>query len=216
MAAVADNGIGTAGVGRNIKVMNLRVGGDPEFEGVKGANLETTLPQAIRYATRNGARVILCTIYPIRDAGGAVEASLKEAEKAGVLFVRAAGNQHRSIDKDDDYQWMAQFSNVLVVGGTARDGALSSHMNFGQRVGIAAPCVDMVFLSFDGYARSRGPGTSFAAAIVAGIAGTLLSQAPHLTPAQVITRLREASVLAPGMKGVVGGGRLDLAKLFPP
>jgi hypothetical protein len=30
----------------------------------------------------------------------------------------------------------------------------------------------------------------------------------------VIARLREASVLAPGMKGVIGGGRLDMAKLF--
>ena len=89
-------------------------------------------------------------------------------------------------------------------------------MNFGKRVGIAAPSVDMVFPSFDGYVRSKGPGTSFAAPIVAGVAATLLSQAPDLTPAQVIARLRDASVLAPGMKGVIGGGRLDMAKLFPP
>jgi len=216
MGAVADNGIGTVGVGRNIKIMNLRVGGDAEVEGEKCANLDTTIPAAIRYAIRNGAKVIACTIYPIRDAQRAVEASLKEAEKAGVLFVRAAGNQHRSIDEDEDYKWLAQFSNVLVVGGSTRDGTLSPHMNFGKRVGIAAPSVDMVFPSFDGYVRSKGPGTSFSTAIVAGVAGTLLSQANNLAPAQVIARLKKASVIAPGMEGKIGGGRLDMAKLFPP
>ena len=41
MAAVPDNGIGTAGVGRNIKIMNLRVGGDPEREGQEAKNRPT-------------------------------------------------------------------------------------------------------------------------------------------------------------------------------
>jgi subtilisin family serine protease len=216
IGAVADNGIGTVGVGRNVKIMNLRVGGDPEIEGQKSASMETTLPEAIRYATRNGAKVIACAIFPIRDANGAVEIALKEAEKAGVLFVRSAGNQHRNIDEDRDYQWLAPFSNVVLVGGTTRDGTLSPHMNFGLRVGIAAPSVDMVFPSYDGYERAKGPGTSFSAAIVAGVAGTLLSQQTNLTPAQVIAKLRESAVVAPGMKGVIDGGRLDMGKLFRP
>jgi hypothetical protein len=41
----------------------------------------------------------------------------------------------------------------------------------------------MVFPSFDGYERFKGPGTSFSIAIVAIVAGTLLSQEPDLTPA---------------------------------
>ena len=216
IGAVADNGIGTVGVARNVKIMNLRVGGDLEFEGEHPADLTTAMAEAISYAIRNGAKVIACAIYPIRDSKGTVEAWLKEAEKAGVLFVRAAGNQHRSIDEDEDYKGLAKFSNVLVVGGTTRDGTLSPHMNFGKSVGIAAPSVDMVFPSFDGYVRFKGPGTSFATAIVASVAGTLLSQEPGLTPAQVIARLKEASVIAPGMEGKIGGGRLDMAKLFPP
>jgi subtilisin family serine protease len=215
MAAVADNGIGTVGVGRNIKVMNLRVGGDPEFEGQVPAGPMTALAPSIRYAIRNGAKVIACCILAIHDVEG-LEASLKEAEKAGVLVVWAAGNQGRSIDEDRDFNLLTKFSNVLVVGGTTRDGTLSPHMNFGKRVGIAAPSVDVVFPSFDGYVRSTGPGTSFSTAIVAGVAATLLSQAPDLTPAQVIARLRNASVLAPGMKGTIGGGRLDMGKLFSP
>src|SRR5262249_20395018 len=110
----------------------------------------------------------------------------------------------------------AQFSNVLVVGGTTRDGTLSPDVNFGKRVGIAAPSVDMVYPSFDGYARLKGARTSCSTAIVAGVAATLLSQEPDLTPAQVIARLKKASVIAPGMDGRIGGGRLDMAKLFPP
>lgn len=214
MAAVPDNRIGTAGVGRNIRIMNLRVIGEPDFEGQETIQLESTLTQAVRYAVRNGARVIVSAVGILdpREFGSA----LKEAEGAGVLIVKSAGNRGRSIDDDPVFQRLTQYSNVLVVGGTTRAGTLSPHMNFGTRVGIAAPCVDMVFPSFDGDLRAKGPGTSFAAPIVAAVAATLLSQEPDLTPVQLIARLREASVLAPGMKGVIGGGRLDMARLFAP
>jgi subtilisin family serine protease len=216
IAAVPDNGIGTVGVGRNVTIMNLRVLGDPDFEGQNSVNLETAFPLAIRYAIRKGARVIVCTLGSLNAAERSFETSLKEAEEAGVLFVKSAGNHGRNIDEDELFKLLSRFSNVLVVGGTTREGTLSRHMNFGRRVGIAAPSVDMVFPSFDGYERFKGPGTSFSAPIVAGVAATLLSQAPDLTPPQVIARLRGASVLAPGMEGVIGGGRLDMAKLFPP
>jgi subtilisin family serine protease len=215
IAAVPDNRIGTVGVGRNVKIMNLRVAGDPDFEGQESIPVQTTLPRAIRYAIHNGARVIVCTLGALNPPEKYFKTSLKEAEDAGVLFVKAAGNQGQDIDDDPLFRFLSQYSNVLVVGGTTRDGTLSPRMNFGKRVGIAAVCLDVVFPSFSGYERFKGPGTSFSAAIVAGVAGTLLSQAPDLTPAQVITRLRDASVLAPGMSGVIGGGRLDMAKLFP-
>jgi SAM-dependent methyltransferase len=169
-----------------------------------------------RDSIRNGAKVIVCTIETIRDAEGDVEASVKEAEKAGVLFVRAAGNRGSNIDNDQERDFLAPLSNVLIVGATIRDGTLSPHMNFGKLVGIAAPSVDMVFPSFNGYERAKGPGTSFSTAIVAGVAGTLLSQEPDLTPAQVIARLKKASVIAPGMEDKISGGRLDMAKLFSP
>src|SRR4051794_28138752 len=71
------------------------------------------------------------------------------------------------------FEFLSRHSNVLIVGGTNRDGTLSRHMNFGKRVGIAAPCVDMVVPSFDGYVRAKGPGTSFSAPIVAAVAATL-------------------------------------------
>jgi subtilisin family serine protease len=216
MCALANNRIGTVGVGRNVKIMNLRVGGAPEFEGEKSVGLRTALSQAIRYSIRNGAKVIVCTIGTIRDAEGDVEASVKEAEKAGVLFVRSAGNHGSNIDNDQERDFLAPLSNVLIVGATIRDGTLSPYMNFGKLVGIAAPSVDMVFPSFNGYERAKGPGTSFSTAIVAGVAGTLLSQEPDLTPAQVIARLKKASVIAPGMEDKISGGRLDMAKLFSP
>jgi subtilisin family serine protease len=213
MAAVPDNGIGTAGVGRNIKIMNLRFAGDPEFEGQRADDTRTAISEAIRYATRNGAKVIACATWPTNIKG--LEASMKEAENAGVLVVWAAGNQGHNIDEDKNYDVLAQRSNVLIVGGTTRDGRLSLRMNFGKRVGIAAPCVDVVFPSFDGIVRFKGPGTSISTALVAGVAATLLSQEPDLKPVQVIARLKKASVITPGMETKISGGRLDMAKLFP-
>jgi subtilisin family serine protease len=215
MAAVPDNRIGTAGVGRNVKIMNLLVAGDPDFEGQDSIPLTTTLPQGVRYAIRNGARVIVCTLGALDPPERYFGTSLKEAEEAGVLFVKSAGNQGRNIDDEPLFRFLSRYSNVLVVGGTTRDGSLSPQMNFGKRVGIAAPCVDVVFPSFGGYERFKGPGTSFAAPIVAAVAATLLSQTPDLTPAEVIARLKKASVIGPGLEKI-GGGRLDMAKLFAP
>jgi subtilisin family serine protease len=200
--------------------MNLRVARELEVEGKATAKLEMALPKAIRYAIRHGARVIVCTVEALDPAEKHFGTSLEEAEKAGVLFVQAAGNQGLTIDTSKSFshanvsEFLSGYSNVLIVGGTTRDGGLSPRMNFGKRVGIAAPCVELVGLSWDGYERLKGPGTSFAAPIVAAVAATLLSQEPKLTPAQVIARLREASVVVPGMKDVIGGGRLDMAKLF--
>jgi subtilisin family serine protease len=217
MAAVPDNGIGTAGIGRNIKVMSLRVAGEPEFEGQTAAQLKTTLSKAIRYAIRHGARVIVCTLGSLDSPDFGT--SLQEAEAAGVLFIKSAGNHGKNIDTDSDFHgdrffdFLSQYSNVLIVGGTARDGGLSPRMNFGKRVGIAAPCVDFVCPSWDGYEQLKGPGTSFSTPIVAAAAATLLSQEPDSTPAQVIARLKNSSVIAPGMEKI-GGGRLDMAKLF--
>jgi thermitase len=213
MAAVPDNGIGTAGIGRNIKVMNLRFAGDPEFEGQKAVNTRTTISEAIQYATQNGARVIASSVLPNNIEG--LEASLKEAEEAGVLAVWAAGNHGHSIDEDKGFDLLAQHSNVFIVGGTTREGTLSTEMNYGKRVGIAAPCEDVVFPSFNGFVRFKGPGTSISTALVAGVAATLLSQEPDLTPVQVIARLKRASVIAPGMESKISGGRLDMANLFP-
>lgn len=218
IAAVPDNGIGIAGVGRNVKIMSLRVAGPPDVEGGYHAQAKTTYPAAIRYAIRNGARVIVCTTpltlaFPIKEL---IEPPLKEARESGVLIIRSAGNSGRSTDENEEYQLLSKFSNILVVGGTVHDGTLSPRMNFGSRVKIAAPCVDMVFPSFDQYDRSKGPGTSFAAPIVAAAAATLLSQSPNLTPIQVIERLRSGAATIPEMKGAIDGGRLDMAKLFAP
>ena len=98
MGAVADNGIGTVGVGRNIKIMNLRVGGAPEFEGEKSIELGAALPKAIRYAIRNGARVIVCTIGTLRDAEGAVEdvgEGSRESRRPFREVGGKSGQQHR-------------------------------------------------------------------------------------------------------------------------
>jgi subtilisin family serine protease len=176
--------------------------------------LQTGLELATLSSER-GAVELVCTLGSLDPPERYFGTSLQEAEDAGVLFIKSAGNQGRNIDNDQLFKFLSQYSNVIVVGGTNRDGTLSRHMNFGKRVGIAAPSVDMVFPSFDGYLRFKGPGTSFSAPIVAGVAATLLSQEPDLMPPQVIARLRDASVHAPGMEGVIGGGRLDMARLFP-
>ena len=150
---------------------------------------------------------------------------MQEAEDAGVLFIKSAGNHGKNIDTDSDFHgekffdFLSRYSNVLIVGGTARDGGLSPRMNFGKRVGIAAPCVDMVCPSWDGYEQLKGPGTSFSAPIVAAAAATLLSQEPDLTPAAGHRALEEVLRHRPGhgedRRGTPGHGQAVPVMLDP-
>ena len=97
MVTVPDNGIGFAGVGRNIKIMNLRVGGDPEIESEQPVDLTIALPAALGYAVRNGARVIVCSILSIHNIewSGILAARDGESRDSGRLGRGQPRQQYR-------------------------------------------------------------------------------------------------------------------------
>lgn len=212
IAAVPNNEIGIAGVARNVKFMPLRVFGEAESASRK------TVPEAIRYAVRNGARVIVSTgaiksaltTTGKADAIAALQGPLAESNQKGVLVVESAGNDASS--NDDDLEFLGRFSNLLIVGGTMQDGQLSKDLSYGKMVRLAAPCERMVFPSFEGYTSFATPGTSFAVPVAAGIAATIWSQRPDLTPAELIAILRESAIQESSMRGRISGGRVDMER----
>ena len=195
MAAVPDNKIGVAGVGRNIKVMPLRVVGD--FK----ANLGFTVPAAIRYAVRNGASVICSAVYfpPDLQRHQAFREAVEEAQNKNVLIV--LGAMRGSGKFDESMKLVASFPNVLVVACARKDSSLLALEGQQDVVGVIAPCEDMPSTVWGGYETWDGPGVSLATPIVAAAAATLLSQAPNLSPEEVIERVQRTSRRHSSMDG---------------
>jgi len=181
---------------------------------------------AIRYAVANGARIVNLSL------GGeamtqAERDALADAAAHHVLVVAAAGNGA----SEAAYGYGA-VPSVLVVGATGRDGARASFSNGGERLDVVAPGEDIVSLRArgtdfiatsraDGYAPGsafagdglyyRASGTSFAAAIVSGVAARLLAQRPDLEPDGLKRLLMQSArdLGVPGVDAATGYGRID-------
>lgn len=148
---------------------------DPAYPGAILPCSQADLARAIEAAVGYGARVInISAGQPghARTADPRLVRAVELCARRGVLIVAAAGN-----DGCDCLHLPASLPSVLTVGAYQPDGAPSESSNFGsayQRQGIVAPGLSVLGATpGGGYARRSG--TSFAAPLVAGLAGLLLS-----------------------------------------
>lgn len=220
--ALTDNGIGAAGTVWNTRLMALRVGWS-EPGATYGVVDMSYAAEALRYATRNGARVINCS-FETANLGGMLAAA-QAAIKAGVVIVSAAGNggtpNHALADRD----------NVIAVAATLPSDEVWNFSNTGAYVDLAAPGVgvasawvkhtgtpaDSIAQRQPDYEMTIG-GTSFASPMVAGAAALVQSDRiarglPPLSPMDMVFRLRESTddiAAANPYETEYGSGRLNL------
>jgi subtilisin family serine protease len=225
IAAQTDNTIGIAGVAPMAKIMALR--------GLNktGSGSTDKLALGFKYIVttldfNKDGRVDVPVVMNNSWGGGGVdpllEEAVKNAVKAGVVIVFAAGNS----DADMSLSSPANLSEVISVASIARNNYKSSFSNFGHRVSVAAPggggslagtsCSNtttpssadsniLSLLANNSLLQQERPklivknryirlaGTSMAAPHVTGVAALLLSQRPTLNPAQVKTLLQVGS-----------------------
>jgi subtilisin family serine protease len=215
IAALADNGIGIAGIAPPARLVIAKVVRD---DGTIPARAEA---RAIRWAVRSGARVINLSFGSTRDPSdasvdgfSAVERSaIQYAVRNGVLVVASAGNGNDAPAKPWPYaSYPAAFPHVLGVGAFGRSGAVPSFSNRDDvYVDLTAPGMDIFSLlprpvtarftscEEQGYS-SCGPkeyrhadGTSFSSPQVAAAAAVLLGVMPALRPDQVSWLLRTSA-----------------------
>lgn len=127
IAQMTNNGIGVAGVARNVRIMPLKVLSGSGSGSVGG------IADAIRYAADNGAKVINMSL------GGAFpSAVLKKAvayaHGKGVTVVCAAGNEGRG-----RVGYPAAYPGAIAVSATRGDEAITFYSNYGKDIDIAAP-----------------------------------------------------------------------------
>jgi subtilisin family serine protease len=152
-----------------------------------GRSDQDQIPEAVRWAVDNGARVINISLGSTTPQWPqSWDAAFLYAEQKDVVIVAAAGNR---IGGNLQVGAPATIPGVLTVAGLDRKGVASiDSSSQGISIGVAAPAENLRGgLPGGGYAEWAG--TSGATPIVAGVAALIRSKWPDMSAKQVINRI---------------------------
>lgn len=202
IGARGDNDFGVRGVNWKVTILPL-VYLDKDSSG----NLANSIA-AIHYAVEMGAKVINASW------GGTSPDALREAiqwaASKGVLFVCSSGNDGENLDVYPYYPSSFGIDNMIVVGSSNFDDAVTGDSNWGRRtVDILAPGIEIPSTLPNGrYGYMSG--TSMSTPHVAGAAALLWSLHPDWTYKDVKKALLKSSKVQPSYLNRVREGRLDV------
>ncbi|RMF62551.1 MAG: T9SS C-terminal target domain-containing protein [Calditrichaeota bacterium] len=200
--AVANNGVGVAGVAFNAMLMPIDAG-HPTQDNVIGAGFA-----GIIYAANNGADVINTSW------GGAGAPSQFEqdvvtmAADMGAVVVASAGNSGNSV-----IHYPSGYPTVLSVASVSNFDQRSNFSSFGTTVDLAAPG-ENIRSSFNGNGiYGFFSGTSQAAPVVTGTVALVKTQHPDWSGVQAAEQVRVTADNIddqnPSLAGQLGRGRVN-------
>jgi len=206
LAAIGNNGIGTAGVLWKAKIMPVKALDETGFGD------EKMLGEAIVKAVDAGAKIVVLSVGLYRYSPYMQDIALY-AEKNDVLLVAASGNDGLQHGSKAVVKYPAAYPTVMAVSGAAADGSPERRANAGPENDIAAAWEVYTTALGGGYRKEEG--TSMAAPQVAAAAALVWTKEPHLKAWQVRERLMQTAqdIGAPGRDDQTGAGllRVDLA-----
>lgn len=216
VGARGDNGIGSTGVGWNIRILPLKVG---DSTGLSSS----AIAEALRYVSSlkgEGFNVVATNnSYGSNAPNNVARTEIKVHEDMGIIFVAAAGNAGEDIDSAGNSQYPAGFpeSNIISVANSTQGDDLSFGSNFGaESVDIAAPGQEVYSTYLDGEYDFL-TGTSMASPIVAGAIALLASHEPGLSAGELRQRVFDTAERLDSLAGkIVTGGRLNLLAMLEP
>ena len=178
-----------------------------------GIPIDEQLPNAVRWAVDNGAKVINMSLGSTSTAWPeSWDEAFLYAEQNDVVIVAAAGNRGVGMTQVGA---PATIPGVLTVAGLDREGRASwDSSSEGISIGVAAPAENLVGGLPEGPSRyAEWSGTSAAAPLVSGVAALIRSAYPELTAPQVINRIITTAKDsgAPGRDTLYGYGIVDAA-----
>lgn len=207
IAARGSNGTGVSGVNWSARIMPIK------FLSATGSGSTARAISAIEYAVANGAK-----ISNNSWGGGATSQALGDAitaaERAGHLFVAAAGNNNGN-NNDVNPTFPASYpnSNIISVAATTNTDALAGFSNIGARsVDVGAPGTSILStVTNNGYANLSG--TSMAAPVVSGVAALVWAANPSLSFTQVKQAVMNNVDQIPSLSNrVASNGRVNVAR----
>jgi subtilisin family serine protease len=213
-AASGNNSKGIIGVAPLAKIIPVRV--LDRF----GSGTIDWVAQGIRYAAKVGAQIINLSLGAANLDWynfNVLQQAVDYARGLGRIVVAAAGNSNSNVDAFSP----ANLNGVIAVGATDASDSRAYFSNYGSKLFITAPGVDILSLgtaqTHIGTAASsnyyRASGTSMAAPFVSGAIALLLNKYPTASLDQIKTFLATGAVDlgASGKDFYYGNGRLNIA-----
>ncbi|MES2229258.1 MAG: S8 family serine peptidase [Pseudomonadota bacterium] len=215
IGAATNNGVGMAGVGRDVMLLPVRVlgkcgGYDSDIQAgmLWAAGLSSTPT-----SNRDRARVVNLSLGSTGACSLAYQDVIRQLNAAGVVVVVAAGNEGLAVGTP------ANCPGAIAVAGVRHAGTKVGYSDLGPEVAIAAPagnclnttgpCLFPLLTAsnsgtttpvagaagaiYTGGGSDASLGTSFSAPLVSGTVGLMFSANPSLTPAQVLVALQSTA-----------------------
>ena len=214
IAAATDNGIGMAGIGRQVSLLPVRVLGKCggfDSDIIAGARWAAGLPVPGVPANPNPARVLNLSLGSEGACTSAYRSAIDEIRATGAVIVASAGNS-----AGHAVSTPANCPGVIAVGGLRHVGTKVGFSDLGTEIALSAPggnCVDITpgapcrypilattnagktapIPGSSAYTDSSNisVGTSYAAPLVAGTAALMLSAQPGLSSDEIRRRLQQ-------------------------
>lgn len=209
--AVTNNARGIAGAGYNTKVAALK--------GFKTAGgVSHGLYDAIIYAADNGFDVVNLSWgrmnNPLQSEQDIINYAVNERN---MVVVAAAGNEGKKPTRENKW-YPASYDNVLSVGASDASDEKSAGSTYNYAVDLIAPGVAMYSTLNNNEYGDGGPGTSYAAPLVAATAALVKNQFPNLSAVQIMERIRATTddiydiASNTSYQGKLGKGRLNMLR----
>ena len=191
----AEGNVGAVGIAPGARLWAIKV------LDKSGTGSMSSIIEGIDYVTQNAGQIDAANLsFGCKCNSSALDTAINNSVAAGVTFVVAAGNAG-----EDSSLWSpASNPNVISVAALADsdgkcgglgpptpygpDDSLAIFSNFGSKVTIAAPGVN-IHTTYIGSAYATLSGTSVAAPFVTGAAALYHSLHPTTSPAQVRSAL---------------------------
>lgn len=183
IGAEGGNGIGISGLSPKVSLMILK------YYDAKGSDVNNLINtvKAIDYAVNMNCNII-------NYSGGGIapsseeKAAIDRANKKGILFIAAAGNERSNSDVRKYYPADYGLPNILSVTAIDRISSVLPSSNYGeQTVLLAAPGNDIISTLPNGQYGFM-TGTSQATAFATGVAALVMANNPNLRKAWDIAK----------------------------
>lgn len=194
IAALADNGVGGAGVCSACSILPIKV------MGSNGNGDLATVAAGIVRATEMHARVIDLSLGGPQGLD-ALQQAVSYAMSKGAIVVAAAGNSGMATPF-----FPANYPGVISVAGSNQSDRLYGWSEHGPWIAVSAPGCNVAPLVHGGYGDFCG--TSSATPLVAGLAGIMVAAHPGTTNVRVASAIERT---AKRIRAGVRFGRISAA-----
>ena len=167
IAANTNNGIGGTGLDWNCRLMPVKI------LDSSGYGFYSWMTSGINYARENGANVINLSAGG-SSASSSMTVAVDNVIASGIIFVTVSHN-----DGEAAIRFPGSLAQSICVGSVDVNDNRASNSNYGPELDLVAPGKSIKTIDLNGTIKSIS-GTSFAAPLVAGTVGLLLTIDPEI------------------------------------